>query len=385
MTRRPQLGAYVYPWDVDGDPAAADRLAALGVRRACVAAAYHAVRALTPRHPHHKVVTADRSAVYFPLDPARWSSADRLRPVEAAWSWHSFGPAVTALNDAGVEVYAWTILAHNDGLGLREPEATVVNAYGDRYPWALCIAQEQVQRHCATLAAEAASQPGLAGVELESCGWYGFDHLHAHDKSAGVLLPPSAKLLFSLCFCPACQDAYREAGADPARLRADVRAALDPVFAGTADDAHLPDEQSGAVARMRTAIATRLRERAVSAVRAERPDLPVLLHAHPDPLACGASPGLPPETAHALADAPVLLCPTRSDAALDAVRAYAGNGRRVVATVAAVQGLGADPSDLTAWCADLTDAGATELRFYHPGLASATDLEAMRKATAALR
>ncbi|WP_042371864.1 hypothetical protein [Streptacidiphilus neutrinimicus] len=380
MTRATPVGAYVYPWDVDGDPAAADRLASLGVRRASVAAAYHAVRALTPRHPHRRVVTADHSALTYPLDPARWTGADRLRPVEAAWSPRSFGPAVAALNDAGLEVYAWTILAHNDGLGLRHPEATVVNAYGDRYPWALCVAQERVQHHCATLAAEAASQPCLAGVELESCGWYGFDHLHAHDKTAGVPLPPSAKLLFSLCFCPACQDAYREAGTDPARLRADVRAALDPVFAGTASDARLGDEQAEAVARMRTGVATRLRERAVEAVRAERPDLPVLLHAHPDPLACGASPGLSPDAAHD----PVLLCGVRGGAALDAVRAYAGRGRRVVATVTAVQGLGADPADLPAWCTDLVAAGATELRFYHPGLASAADLDAMRKAVAAL-
>jgi hypothetical protein len=372
VTRPTEVGAYVYPWDVDGDPAAAGRLASLGVRRASVAAAYHSVRALTPRHPRHKVVTAAHSAVYYPLDPGRWSGADDLRPVEAAWSPRSFGRAVTALDEAGVEVYAWTILAHSDGL---HPEATVVNAYGDRYPWALCIAQETVQRHCATLAAEA-----------ESCGWYGFDHLHAHDKTAGVGLPPGAKLLFSLCFCAACQAAYREAGADPTRLRADVRAALDRVFAGTAEDARLADEQSAAVTRMRVGAATGLRTRAVEAIRAERPQLPVLLHAAPDPLACGASPGLRPEDAYALADGPVLLCPVRSGAALDAVRAYTGTGRgsRVVATVATVQGMGADPADLSAWCADLADAGATELRFYHAGLASAADLEAMRKAVVAL-
>ena len=376
MSRRAEVGAYVYPWDIDGDPAAAPRLASLGIRRASVAAAYHAVRALTPRHPRHRVVTADHSAVYFPLDPACWGDENLLRPVEAAWSPRSFGRAVTALDEAGVEVYAWTVLAHSDG---RHPEASVVNAYGDRFPWALCIAQEPVQRFCATLAAEAASQPGLAGIELESCGWYGFDHLHAHDKTAGVLLPPSAKLLFSLCFCAACADAYDAAGTDPARLRSDVRAALDPVFAGTARDAQLSPEQAAAVARMRIATATALRSRALTAIRAQRPDLPVLLHAHPHPLACGASPGLAPDDA----SAPVLLCNTRSDTALTAVRAYAERCDRVVATVTTVEGLGADLSDLSSWCEDLIAAGATELRFYHPGLASTTDLDAMRKAVLA--
>ena len=54
-----RTGAYLYPWDVDGDPAAADRLAGLGLAGVTLAAAYHAVRAVTPRHPGHRIVTRD--------------------------------------------------------------------------------------------------------------------------------------------------------------------------------------------------------------------------------------------------------------------------------------------------------------------------------------
>ncbi|MFJ2189146.1 hypothetical protein ACIOJE_14525 [Kitasatospora sp. NPDC087861] len=382
--RRPEVGGYLYPWDVDGDPAFADRLAGLGIRRVAVAAAYHSVRALTPHHPRHKVVTAAHAAVYYRPDPARWEGTGRLRPVEAPGAPGSFGRAADALVEAGVEVYAWTVLAHAQRLGEARPEAAVVNAYGDRYPWALCVANPLVQQYCATLAAEVAGQPGLAGLELESCGWYGFDHLHAHDKAAGIVLPPSARLLFSLCFCPSCRHAYRAAGAEPRALRAAVRAALDPVFAGAAPDAALDAEPYAAVVRMRVAAATRLRELAVAAVRRERPGLPVLLHAQPDPLGFGPSPGLDPADAFAPADGPVLLATVRSAAALAAVRAYAGPGRRVVATVGAVEGLGGDRSDLSDWCAALAGAGASELRFYHLGLASRTDLAAVRGAVAAL-
>ena len=42
------VSAYLYPWDVDGDPAAPDRIAGLGVTEVSLAAAYHAVRAVTP-------------------------------------------------------------------------------------------------------------------------------------------------------------------------------------------------------------------------------------------------------------------------------------------------------------------------------------------------
>ena len=42
--------AYVYPWDVLGDPTAPELLAGLGVDHITLAALYHATRALTPRH-----------------------------------------------------------------------------------------------------------------------------------------------------------------------------------------------------------------------------------------------------------------------------------------------------------------------------------------------
>src|SRR5579859_2724871 len=51
--------ANLYPWDVDGDPAAAGRLAGLGLAGVTLAAAYHAVRAVTPFHPEHRIVTRD--------------------------------------------------------------------------------------------------------------------------------------------------------------------------------------------------------------------------------------------------------------------------------------------------------------------------------------
>src|SRR5258708_32346045 len=78
--------ANLYPWDVDGDPAAPDRIAGLGLAGVTLAAAYHAVRAVTPLHPRHRIVTRD-AAVYYRADPSRWRATGprpaRLRP---AWS-----------------------------------------------------------------------------------------------------------------------------------------------------------------------------------------------------------------------------------------------------------------------------------------------------------
>ena len=86
--RRPSVRAWanLYPWDVDGDPAAPDRIAGLGLAGVTLAAAYHAVRAVAPFHPRHRIVTRD-AAVYYRADPARWrgnsSRPARLRPAVA--------------------------------------------------------------------------------------------------------------------------------------------------------------------------------------------------------------------------------------------------------------------------------------------------------------
>lgn len=53
----------VYPWDVDGDPAAADRLAGLGLTGVTLAAAYHSVRAVAPLHPRHRIVVRDAAVL----------------------------------------------------------------------------------------------------------------------------------------------------------------------------------------------------------------------------------------------------------------------------------------------------------------------------------
>jgi hypothetical protein len=87
-----------------------------------------------------------------------------------------------------------------------------------------------VRAYCATVAAEAAALDGVTGIELEGCGWFGFEHGGAHDKTGGLTGPESpagvaGEWLLSLCFCPGCREAYRSAGASPDELAHLVRVA----------------------------------------------------------------------------------------------------------------------------------------------------------------
>jgi hypothetical protein len=224
-----RTGAYLYPWDVDGDPAAADRLAGLGLTGVTLAAAYHAVRAVTPHHPGHRIVTRD-AGIYFRPDPARWHSA-RLRPAGAAPGDDgpgTFERAAAALRAAGFPVTAWVVVTHNSRLA-GAGECSVRNAFGDVYPWALCAGSDPVREYAALLAAGAAALTGVDAIELEACGWYGFEHGSAHDKTGDVTsrAGPAGDWLLSLCFCAGCRAGYAAAGADPEKLAALVRAAAD--------------------------------------------------------------------------------------------------------------------------------------------------------------
>jgi hypothetical protein len=367
-------GAYVYPWDVVGDAAAAERIAGLGVTDAVLAAAYHATRALTPLHPRHRIVVARHAAAYYPPDPGVWKGR-RLQPAPASWvdGPDSFGAAASALRTAGLNVQAWVVVAHNTRLGELFPNVAVRNAYGDVYPWALCIAQDEVRDYAVTLVGELAARDDLDGFELEACGWYGYDHQSAHDKSSGVRLTAFEEYLFSLCFCSACARAYADVGVSADELRAAVRTRLDATFSGPGPAAPEFDPTlAEAVARMRIAVSARFRADVVAATGSRR----TLVHAHPEPLRYGANVGV--ELSGPVADGLVLNCWRDVDEADAAIAAATKAGHRVAASFLAVGGMGGDIAGLPSRVARARAAGADDLRFYHAGLAAPADLEALR-------
>ncbi|MER6429956.1 MULTISPECIES: hypothetical protein [unclassified Streptomyces] len=385
-----KASAFVYPWDVNGDPGAAARVAGLGVEQVTLASAYHSTRALTPRHPRHRIVTAEYAAVLYPPGD-RWAGRG-LRPYPAGrWApGNAYGEAAAALADAGLEVHTWVVLAHNSRLGAEHPDTSVVNAYGDRYPWAPCIAQPATRAYLVDLAAEAAVRPGARGTELESLGWYGLQHLHAHDKTAGIALGDAGQYLMSLCFCPSCRDGYGARGLDADGLAAAVRTALEPLWRGAADDGGWPtvgkllgEDTAAATRAWREETAAGLQEEAVTAVRAAAPEgFQVLLHADPVSHHCGANVGTDPARVLSVADGVVVPC-TGGTALLAPFAEHAGGRTVLAANLTIVAGMGGGPGTLAADAARARAEGATELRLYHAGLASDGDLAAVREALSA--
>ncbi|KRV49280.1 hypothetical protein AQ490_03545 [Wenjunlia vitaminophila] len=398
-----RASAFLYPWDVIADPGAPRRLAESGVQQVTLASAYHSVRALTPRHPRHRVVTARHHAVYYPPDPARWAGR-ALRPHPQAWVpvRDAFDEAAGALAAAGLAVHSWVVLAHNSRLGAEHPRATVRNAYGDRYPWALCVGQPEVREYLVELAAEAAVRPGALGTELESCGWYGLGHLHAHDKIGGVPLGAAAQYLMSVCFCRHCRNGYHRLGVDPEELRRAVVGALEPLWAGAPEPAAgdragewaavgelLGRDLAAVTLAHRTAVAGEFQRTVVRAVRSAAPGgFRVLLHADPAPHRCGANAGV--SAADVLAEADGLVLPCTDAADREAVLTAADVPARRAGTVLAanlvvVAGMGGRPDALAEAARQAATHGAGELRLYHAGLASDRDWAEVTRQLAALR
>jgi hypothetical protein len=381
MTRS---GVYLYPWDVDGDPAAQKRISQLGVQEVVLAAAYHSVRAVTPFHPRHRIITRD-AAVYYRPARDRWRGLP-LQPAESPASGYqaadpagSFERAAEQLHAADLRVIAWVVVAHSEAVGAANPDFVVRNAFGDPYPWALCIASPDVRDYAATLAADVAALDWADGVELEACGWYGFGHLSAHDKTGGRL-GGAAEWLLDLCFCTWCEDACRAAGFNPGDVRERVRAAVDAGLGG------LPADMERAIAEVRAALAADFLRDVIASARATAPRKPVLVHSHPDPRETGANPGFDPRVllGHGGADGVVLACPDSDRAGLvSQVATAAPATARIAANLTAVAALGGRPAELRAQAEAMLGAGATELRFYHAGLASAGDLAAIRGVTGA--
>jgi len=268
----------------------------------------------------------------------------RLRPLAPDWT-DAPDPLRTAaatVRERGLGVTAWVVLTHNTRLGTEHPDVTVVNCFGDRYPYALCPSWTEVRDYAALLAAEAVRDVRVDAVSLESCGQMGVAHAGHHDKTAGAWDPEEQRRL-SVCCCAACRRAWAAEGADPGRIADRLR------------HAPLPPDDAAVVLGARLRAAAAMREQCTAALDG----IPVLLHASTDPWATGPSPG------HAASGRLLLNAWAGTPGTVAAVADAAARGATVHAYVTALTG-----QDLPGHVRALVAAGAAGISLYHLGLAS---------------
>jgi len=381
----PLVTGYLYPWDVLGDPDAASWVQAAGVDRVALAAAYHSVRAATPRHPERRVVDARSAALYLPATDS-WDGRP-LAPGNAAdWTGteNAFAEAAAVLRSAGLPVDAWTVLTHSSAAGSTNPDLCVRNAFGEVYRYALCPSQPAVRTYAATLVAEILALGTPDGLVLEAVGPLGFGHQNQHEKTEGAEYSPWTQALLSLCFCAACRSSYAAAGLNADTMQAKVRDAVlrqdDPhTTPETADDA--PGFQP--LLEVRWDATASLLDGCLAAVATSGAHPRISLHATADPWSTGpfvAAEALRrsrfwPQLQEATAVVPCWGEPAHGSATVAAIRA-AAPGMGVGSYVLALPPKSADARILAQEWDTLLEAGSRELHVYHLGLASTRRLDA---------
>jgi hypothetical protein len=121
---------------------------------------------------------------------------------------------------------------------------------------------------------------------------------------------------------------------------------------------------------VRHSSADRLRAEVLERLAEHAPDVPVTLHAHPDPWATGASPGLTPNAAKSV-DAILVPAWSTDPATADDVSATVATAAQAGVPVDAYVTVlpPADPDEVEPHVRRLVAAGASRISLYHLGLA----------------
>jgi hypothetical protein len=386
---------YLYPWDILGDPHAAARVRSTGVDRVALAAAYHSVRAATPRHPDRRVVNARTAALYVPVTNA-WDD-QALVPADAEeWtgSQDSFAAAAATLRDVGLPVDAWVVLTHSSAVGSLHQQLCVRNAFGETYGHALCPTQPAVRRYAATLVAQVLDRGHPDGLVLEAAGALGFSHQNQHEKTEGAEYSPWVQALLSLCFCGACRSAYEARGLSVDVLQHRVR---EEVILHGDDPQGTPEAAAAAeeflpLLEVRWDSAAALLNACLDVIAESGTEPRISLHTSPDPWSTG--PFVPvdalrrsklwPRIADVTTVVPCWGNAAQGAATVSALRAAAPDAR-IGSYVLLLPPKAADAGPMSAEWAALLAAGTSELHLYHLGLASTRRLDAAARAVQELR
>jgi hypothetical protein len=240
-----RLGFFTYPWDLYGE-GVEEIVSAMAGNYGCTAMAlnanYHHARLLRPRAKGPKTIQLPGAAAAFQPRNSFYPD-ERLRPVphpELAGS-GVLARAREACDRRGLDLGLWTVLLHNSTLGKQNEQLCVTNCFGDRYTYCLCPSQEPVRAYAEGLIRDLCTQFQPDRILLEAVGYLGLRH-GVHHELFFVAWDDALELLFSLCFCPACQQRAEAAGIDAEALHRRVagwaerllhqeRGGLPPAFA----------------------------------------------------------------------------------------------------------------------------------------------------------
>jgi hypothetical protein len=205
-------------------------LAGANLNTICVAGTYHSGWFIHPHHSRHRAFMTEGAVCYFRPDRRLYEGL-RLQPTvsklcdERDW----LADAGRRLDAFGVRMVSWTIGVHNSRLGQANPDLTQQNVYGDRLPFALCIAHDDVRAYLNAICRDLAVNHPMWALQLEDFQWMEHRHEHHHERDLVGLTPLELQLM-SICFCGECVRRAAASGVDCEAAARVVRGVLDAAF-----------------------------------------------------------------------------------------------------------------------------------------------------------
>jgi hypothetical protein len=202
-----------------------------GLNSVALCATYHDARDVFPHNPKFHVYRHQGDIAWFNPEKGRYRSGLVPRKADAAGTADLLSELCRRAQPRGMAVDAWTIFLHNSVLGAEHPDCVTRNVYGDPYLSDLCPAHPRVRAYCCELAGDIAARYPVRRLLAESLHYRPLEHGEHHERYL-IHLPPEARTLLSLCFCPHCQELGTRFGVAVDSLMRAVRNALEPVWAG---------------------------------------------------------------------------------------------------------------------------------------------------------
>jgi hypothetical protein len=231
---------YTYAWDLaeTGTKAAVEEFRRLGLDTVTYAGSYHAGKFLRPHGRRGKVYFPEDGTVYFKPDPRRYGA---IKPIANAML--AERDILRELTEVpGINANVWLVLLHNTLLGAAHPDATVANAFGDRYVYSLCPSAPEARSLAVGLARDVTENYRVSGLSMETPGFLPYAHGFHHEFALNM---PNRWLdsALGLCFCPHCLKGASAAGIDAKRLKSRL---AEDISAYLASDLDFPADMAEA-------------------------------------------------------------------------------------------------------------------------------------------
>ena len=210
---------YSYSWDIEEDGVSnfLQKMEGIGINSITLATSYHAGKFFRPKSKTNKIYFPEDGTVYFKHDEKKYG---RIKPI--SHSRYGNGEILSKLTqNNNFSIQAWLVLLHNSQLGLMHRDATVQNAFGDPYIYALCPSAPDARAYAIGLARDISENYQISGISVESIGFPPFEHGYHHEMS---FVKPNLWLsqYLGLCFCKFCITGAEKASIDVKALKSRV-------------------------------------------------------------------------------------------------------------------------------------------------------------------